>query len=167
MSVVHPPSDVKNCPEEPRTKRHGPDLTGLLAEGTIALAVTGVKAKDLSKENICPVGQVLYWGRIFSYRSNTSRKQAGQPLLRLAVAVELSNQGMASWMPKGAALGRGGQKAKEMSVWTAKPLPPGISMHWVMMETEQTEDETRDVYTLDIWDDSGSRRVSIGHVTFP
>lgn len=167
VSVVHPPADVKNCPEEPRTKRHGPDLTGLLAEGVMALAVTGVKAKDLSKENICPTGKVISWGRIFSYLSATSRKQAGQPLLRLAVAVELRNHGMTTWMPTGASLGRAGQRAKELSIWTDRPLPPGTSRHWVMMETELTESESREVYTLDIWDDSGSRRVSIGHVAFP
>ncbi|ATB42782.1 hypothetical protein CYFUS_008261 [Cystobacter fuscus] len=167
VSVVHPPVGVKNCPEEPRTGGHGPGLTGLLAEGVIAQAGTGVEAKDLSKENTCPTGQVISWGRIFSYLSTTSRKQAGQPLLRLALAVELSNHGMTAWMPTRAALGRAGQRAKELSVWTARPLPPGTSRHWVMMETEQTEDEARQVYTLDIWDDSGSRRVSIGHVAFP
>ncbi|WP_395848502.1 DUF2381 family protein [Cystobacter fuscus] len=167
VSVVHLPASVKNCPAEPRTGGHGPGLTGLLAEGIMALAGTGVEARDLSKENICPTGQVISWGQIFSYLSTTSRKQAGQPLLRLAIAVELHNQGMTAWMPTGAALSRVGQTAKELSVWTASPLSPGASRHWVMMETEQTEDEARQVYTLDIWDESGSRRVSIGHVAFP
>jgi uncharacterized protein (TIGR02268 family) len=167
VSVVHPPADVKNRPEESRTEGHGPGLTGLLAEGTMALTVTGVRAKNISKENICPLGQVISWGQIFSYLSTTSRKQAREPLVRLAIAVALHNHGTTSWMPKGAVLERTGQEAKKLSVWTAAPLSPGTSMHWVMMEMELTESEAREVYTLDIWDDSGSRHVSIGHVAFP
>jgi hypothetical protein len=82
--------------------------------------------------------------------------------------MKLVNQGMQPWTLQGAALVGKGQEPKPVKVsWQPSPIPPSIEPDVVVVEWDLTAREARGSFTLKLWDESGSRLVTLGNVTFP
>ncbi|WP_414639164.1 DUF2381 family protein [Archangium sp.] len=150
-----------------RAQGGGSGITGLIAARVMRLDDKGMMSKDISEFVSPSPDNALVHGRISSYRIDTPRKEDGEPVVRVAVAVQLKNPGTAPWMPGGAALVVKGQEGKELKPWPPEPILPKSDWRWVVVETELTEREARGTYTLELWDESGSRLVSLRRVTFP
>jgi uncharacterized protein (TIGR02268 family) len=145
---------------------HGPGgLTGLFASGLMAVESQGVKAEDITNDIIKAPGNALGIHKAISYRSTTRAEN----VVRVAVAVKLVNPGMQPWTLKDAALVGKGQEPKPVKVsWQPSPIPPGADTPGVVVvEWELTAREAQGPFTLKLWDESGSRLVTLGNVTFP
>lgn len=155
-----------------RTQAEGSGLgiTGLIASGLLKVDVKnvqGVLAKDLTSTITNPSANALLTPTVISYRSTTTRREKGEDVMRVAVAMVMDNPGTAPWTAKDAALLVGkGQDVKEAKAWQLAPIPPGGS-GLVMVETELLAHEARGTFTLKLWDENGGRLVTLGGVTFP
>lgn len=140
-------------------------LTGLLAAGVMTLDNQGVKAEELTRSTTQFASNALHIRWAYSYRSTTNRVG----VVRVAVAVKLENLGTLPWTIKDAALVGKGQEVRPVKVlWQPSPILPGEEEPGVVvMEWELTAREAQGLFTLKMWDESGSRLVTIGHVTFP
>jgi uncharacterized protein (TIGR02268 family) len=146
---------------------HGPGgLTGLLASGVVSLDDTGVLARRLTDFITRPAANALRVDDIHSYRAVTSRTEAEQRVMRVAVAMSVKNAGPQPWQVHEAALVDKAQEAKKMKVWPLVPLAPGQG-GLLVVETELTEQEAREAYALTLWDESGRRLVTLGNITLP
>jgi uncharacterized protein (TIGR02268 family) len=140
-------------------------LRGLIAHGLISKE--GVLFRDLSQEVVRRTGAPLAPAWVRSYRSTTRREEGEGSVLRLAVELELTNEGATSWMAMGAALvGAQGEALRMLEVWQAEPIEPGRA-GIVVVEVEVTEREARGPFSLKLWDEGGARSVLLGGVTFP
>jgi uncharacterized protein (TIGR02268 family) len=148
-----------------RAEGHGPSLSGLLAAGVMAPDETGVVAKTLRRKGSPAPHDTLTVSRCVLYRSNPQRGEGEAPVVRVAGSVSLKNKG-APWTPVGAALVASNGMTKELEVRTPEPVrSDGLGV--VYVETELTAQEARRTFTLKLWDDSGTRLVTLDDVTFP
>ena len=129
--------------------------------------VQGVLAKNLTNTITKPSANALLTPTVISYRSITKRREKGEDVMRVAVAMVMENPGTAPWTAKDAALLVGkGHDMKEAKVRQLTPIPPGQT-GLVVVETELLAQEARGTFTLKLWDENGVRLVSLGGVTFP
>jgi uncharacterized protein (TIGR02268 family) len=155
-----------------RTQAEGSGLgiTGLIASGLLKVDVTnvqGVLTKNLTSTITTPSANALLTPSVISYRSTTTRREKGEDVMRVAVAMVMDNRGTAPWTAKDAALLVGkGQDVKEAKAWQLAPIPPGGS-GLVIVETGLLAHEARGNFTLKLWDENGGRLVTLGGVTFP
>jgi uncharacterized protein (TIGR02268 family) len=99
-------------------------LLGLLAQGL--LGEGGIASKHITRSVISRPDNTLHSMMAFSYRSDTTRLESGQKVVRLAVAQQLQNNGSTPWTPGGAVLvGPKGEEWKALGVWTQEPIAPG------------------------------------------
>jgi len=146
---------------------HGPGgLTGLFASGVLVLNDTGVLARPLKKEFTEAASNALSVDEVHSYRATMPRMEGEQRVMRVAVAMKAKNLGTLPWQAHNAALVNKVQEAAKVKVWSRSPIPPDKE-DLVVVETELPEQEARETYVLKIWDESGRRLVTIGHITFP
>jgi uncharacterized protein (TIGR02268 family) len=146
--------------------RHGPSLSGLLAAGVMARDKTGVVARELKKDFSPALHNALTIGDVFLYRSNIPLREGEEASVRVAGSVALTNTDSRPWPPAGAALVARDGTVKELKVWAVEPIPPnktGVAY----VETELTEREVRQPFTLKLWDEGGGRLVTLEGVSFP
>jgi len=155
--------------ERMRLEKGPGGLTGLFASGLVELKDQSMKAQEITKDITAPASNALRPRTVISYRSTTARKEGEEPVLRVAVAVKLSNLGTQPWTLKDAALVGKGQEPKPVKVsWQPSPVPPGTEESGVILvEWELTAREAQGPFTLKLWDESGKRLVTLGNVTFP
>ncbi|AEI66276.1 hypothetical protein LILAB_21880 [Corallococcus macrosporus] len=142
-----------------RADKSGPGgLRGLLASG--AMGKDGVASKEISPTLTAPPTKSLWVVGVTAYRSAS----------RVALEVELSNPEAApTWTGEGATLtleGKKGVTLKVLPVWQHAPIAPGEN-RFVVVEAEATVEEARGNFTLKMWEEGGTRTVTIGGVTFP
>jgi uncharacterized protein (TIGR02268 family) len=140
-------------------------LTGLITEG---LGKTGVAVKTLDFDVTARPGNRLQLMSAHSYRSDTERQTGGQKVVRLAVELELKNNGETPWRPAGAVLlGPKHVELKVLGVWLLHPIAPGGKGR-IVVELEATERQARGTFTLKLWSQDGSTRGEFfDGVTFP
>jgi uncharacterized protein (TIGR02268 family) len=148
-----------------RAEGHGPSLSGLLAAGMMGWNETGVVARKHTRKHTPAPHDTLTVSRCVLYRSNTVRKDGSEPVVRVAGSVSLLNAG-APWTPVGAALVASDGRVKQLEVRAPEPIPAD-GQGVVYVETELTAQEARRTFTLKLWDDSGTRLVTLDDVTFP
>ncbi|WP_257458454.1 DUF2381 family protein [Archangium lipolyticum] len=135
-------------------------LTSLIVNGW--LGKTGVVARLLKEVTSRPGGSLVAQN-VISYRA-VGPKGRG----RVAVEMELRNQGTVAWTPSGAALvGSNREALTELTVWPLEPVPPGRSLN-IVVELDTAHREARGTYTLKLWaGEAGTEGVSLDGVTFP
>jgi|GEM_PF-3450571 len=103
--------------------------------------------------------------KTISYRFSTRAAD----VVRVAVAVELTNPGTLPWTVKGAVLVGKNQEVKPLRlIWQPLPIPPNPEeLGVIVVELEMTAREARGPFTLKLWDESEKRVVTLGNVTFP
>jgi uncharacterized protein (TIGR02268 family) len=145
-----------------RAERDAPrGLTGLLAMNQ--MDDEGIHAMVLSEAVAVRPGEGFSVKRVVSYRATGGGKDA--PETRLAVELVLTNLGTRPWTPAHAQLiGPGRPWAAQ--VWPSEPLVPGSALR-VLVEVEVPGSAAPGSYLLKLWDESGTRAVSISGVTFP
>ncbi|KFA91136.1 hypothetical protein Q664_23925, partial [Archangium violaceum Cb vi76] len=106
--------------------------------------------------------------KALSYRSDTTRVEGGQKVVRLMVTQQLRNHGRTPWTPGGAVLvGPKGEEWKALGVWTQEPIAPG-EKRGVGMEVEMPEEAARGTFTLKWWgQEAGGGSEHFDGVTFP
>lgn len=148
----------------------GLGIMGLLASGlwkVDALNVQGVLAKNIKSTITMPSANALLTPTVISYHSTTKRREKGEDVMRVAVAMVMDNPGTSPWTARDAALLVGkGQDVKEVKARQLASIPPGQT-GFVMVETELLAHEARGTFTLKLWDENGGRPVTLGGVTFP
>ncbi len=142
-----------------RADKTGPGgLRGLLAAG--AMKKEGVASKNLTESLTESPTNPLGAGEVMGYRSAS----------RVALEVALTNpKGAPTWTAEGATLtleGKRGVSLKVLPLWQDAPIPPGESER-VVVEAEATAEEARGTFTLKVWEEGGTRTVTLGGVTFP
>ncbi len=155
-------AEVRQCREEVArlsTDKAGPGgLRGLLASG--AMGRGGVAFKELEATVIRAPTNPLRAGLVTGYRS------AG----RVAVVLRLDNPVDApTWMAGGATLkleSKRGVSLKMLPLWQDAPIAPG-ERRLVVVEAEATAEEARGTFTLKVWEEGGTRTVTLGGETFP
>ena len=103
-----------------------------------------------------------------SYRA-VGPKVQGRARGRVAVEVELRNQGTMTWTPSGAALvGSKHEELTGLTVWPLEePIPPGKSKR-IVVELNATEREARGIFMLKLWGgQDGAEGLALDGVTFP
>jgi uncharacterized protein (TIGR02268 family) len=142
-------------------------ITELISAGMMNRG--GIVVRELLRNALVPPNNALDLQEAYSYRSITTRKEGGEHMVRVAVEVKLLNPGTQPWTVRDAALVRKGQGAMPMKlVWQASPLQPGaVELALVVVELEMTARDAQGTFTLKMWDESGSRLVTLGNVTFP
>ncbi|MFE8604014.1 DUF2381 family protein [Archangium violaceum] len=141
-------------------------LLGLIAQGLLRKG--GISGKDILRSLTSRPGNTLTSLQAISYRSATARMEGGREVVRLAVELELKNNGSTPWTPAGAVLvGPNGVEWKALGVWSLGPIAPGESRR-VGVEVETNEEAARGVFTLKLWgrEASGGSEFFDG-VTFP
>ncbi|AKJ01830.1 uncharacterized protein (TIGR02268 family) [Archangium gephyra] len=129
-------------------------LLSLLAQEL--LGEGGIADKNITRSVTSRPGNTLTSTRARSYRSGTPREEGGRMLVRLALELDLKNNGSAPWTPAGAVLvGPRGVEWKALGVWSQGPIAPGESRR-VGMEVETTEEAARGTFTLKLWNQEAS-----------
>jgi uncharacterized protein (TIGR02268 family) len=141
-------------------------LTRLFAMGRMEMGNQGVLFSDLSKSVTQPPDNTMKVEAVFAYRYATAVPEGEEPVFRVAVVLKLRNPGTQSWTAARAVLMRDGEEVKQPGVWQPEPLAP-LGRGFVVAETELTEQEARGKLTLQLWDESGTRSIEIGNVSFP
>jgi uncharacterized protein (TIGR02268 family) len=141
-------------------------LTGLIAHGLMGEG--GVPSKNIGEDLTPHPGNTLHAVKARSYRSDTERREGQQKVVRLAVALELQNNGKTPWTPVGAVLmGPQHVELKVLSVWPLEPIPSEQKRR-IVVEMETTEGEALGTFTLKLWGEGGSSRGELfDGVTFP
>jgi uncharacterized protein (TIGR02268 family) len=164
--------------EREKSQRLGEELKRMRLEsgpgGITDLIITGVMdrggivVRELLRDASTPSSNALELDAAYSYRLTTMRKEGDDTVVRVAVELRLLNPGTLPWTVRGAALVRKGQGAKPVTMlWQSLPILPGakepglVVVEWVL-----TAREAQGTFTLKMWDESGSRLVSLGNVTF-
>jgi uncharacterized protein (TIGR02268 family) len=141
-------------------------LTGLFAQRL--MGEEGVPSKDIKKSMSVRPGNTLTASTAHSYRSDTGRREGGRKVVRLAVALELWNNGSTPWTPAGAVLvGPQVVELTALGLWPLEPIAPGKG-HQVVVEVETSEEEARGTFALKLWNqERGARGELFDGVTFP
>lgn len=141
-------------------------LTGLLASRM--MGKDGIASRNITNDVSGLVSGFLAAQEVISYRASKPHDEGKQAWVRVAVSLTLGNPGSEPWMVKSAALVGRGQQVKPVSVvWQGAPVPPGEVSGQVVVELELTEQESRGPFKLKLWDETGTRLVTLGNVTFP
>lgn len=142
-------------------------LTELLVTGMMDKG--GIVVRELSRHVTTSPSDVFKTSKFISYRSTTTRKAGEDNMVRVAVEVKLQNLGTRPWTVRDAALVRKGQGVQPVTMlWQSSPIPPGgEAADPIVVEWEMTAREAQGTFTLMLWDESGSRLVTLGKVTFP
>jgi len=124
-------------------------------------------ASIISDTMTWPESNTLEPSRAYSYRTSPSHRH--EDGVRVAVAVKLRNKGTQPWTARNAALIGADQELKPIqTVWQAAPIPAGPDgQGLVVVETELMTREAQGTFTLKLWDESESRIVILGPITFP
>ncbi|HEX5747648.1 MAG TPA: DUF2381 family protein [Archangium sp.] len=121
-------------------------LLGLIARKL--LGEGGIAHQDITRSITSRPGNTLTSVTARSYRTATARMEEGREVVRLALELELKNNGNNPWTPAGAVLvGPKGVEWRALGVWSPGPIPPGKSLR-VGMEVEMTEEAARGAFTL-------------------
>ncbi len=136
-------------------------LTGLIASGL--LGEEGVTARLLTGKATLRPGSSFTADDVISYRAGGPGGRG-----RVAVEVELMNNGTTPWAPVGAALvGPNGKVLRQPTVWLLEPIAPGEMRH-VVVEVDTTGEEAKGTFTLKLWTQGGAdASVLLDGVTFP
>ncbi|HZI03234.1 MAG TPA: DUF2381 family protein [Archangium sp.] len=142
-------------------------ITELISTGMMDRG--GIVVRELQRNAIVPPSNALDLHDAYSYRMTATHKEGEEHMVRVAVELKLLNPGPKPWTVRDAALVRKGQGAMPMKlVWQASPIQPGaVELALVVVELEMTARDARGTFTLKMWDESGSRLVTFGNVTFP
>ncbi|WNG50437.1 DUF2381 family protein [Archangium minus] len=142
--------------EQVRAEQKRPDgLTGLL-DARLVSEDRGVHARDISKLTQRP-GETLQVYNAFSYRAEG----------RVAVALQVRNQGTQSWTVEWAELvAPEGTQPRVLRVWPFEPIPPGQTLQLVV-EAEATKEQARGTFILKLWEANGPRTLTLRGVAFP
>ncbi len=128
-------------------------LLGLLSQEL--LGESGIAGRDITKSTSSRPGNTLTTTKTLSYRG-TARREDGREVVRLAVRLELQNNGSTPWTPAGAVLmGPEGMEWKVLGVWPLEPLAPGTSRS-VGVEVETEPEAARGTFTLKLWSQEAS-----------
>lgn len=149
-----------------RLRQEDPGPGGLLALFTARLLMPhkdGVVSRSLSEAITVPPESALVPNHVTSYRATTAHTEGREHLVRAAVAMTLRNLGATSWKPAGAALVG---LEREVRIWPPTTLRSG-EQQFVFLEAELTASEARRSFTLELWDETRTRRVILHGVTFP
>ncbi len=140
-------------------------IAGLIASGALVVSDQSTKAEDIERSVIKAPSNALGIHKAISYRFSTR----AEDVVRVAVAVELTNPGTLPWTVKGAVLVGKNQEVKPLRlIWQPLPIPPNPKESGVIVvELEMTAREARGPFTLKLWDESEKRVVTLGNVTFP
>ena len=84
----------------------------------------------------------------------------------MALVLWLENVGTRPWRTARASLVRDGVEVKRLEVWQQEPFGPK-QRGLLILETELPEREAREKLTLQLWDEEGTRSVTIGNVSLP
>lgn len=107
-------------------------------------------------------GTILVANQRISYRAIKPGTRG-----RVAVEVNVLNEGKTAWTPEGASLvGPARQCLTGLTLWSLDPIPPG-SMGRLVVEVDATESESRGPFTLKLWDEQGHAGVVLEGVTLP
>ena len=141
-------------------------LTSLLAQGLMSQG--GIPDKTLHENVTSPLANALFISHARTYRSATERKEGAHRVVRLAVELELRNNGKRPWTPDRAVLeGPQHVELKVLSVWPLTPIAPGWKGR-IVVEAEATEEAARSTFTLELWSqEGGGERERFDGVTFP
>jgi len=136
-------------------------LTGLIASGL--LGEEGITARRLKGKATLRPGSSFTAGEVISYRAGGLGGRG-----RVAVEVELMNNGTTPWAPVGAALvGPNGKVLGQPTVWLLVPIAPGEKQR-VVVEVDATGEEAQGHFTLKLWAQGGAdASVLLDGVTFP
>jgi hypothetical protein len=119
----------------------------------------GTKNSPATKANALKAEDVT------TLRTATPGPKPKEARARVAVLLTLESPEARDWKVEGAQLASQGRVWRTVTVWQSAPLKPG---RWeVMVEAELTQEEARGRFTLQLWDASGTRTVSLGGLTFP
>ncbi|MFE8600892.1 DUF2381 family protein [Archangium violaceum] len=129
-------------------------LLGLLAQGL--LGKNGISSKDIIDGVTWRPGNTLTVSRARSYRSGSAPGGDGRKVVRLAVELELQNNGSTPWTLAGAVLvGPKGAEWMALAVWQQEPIAPGTRRN-IRVEVEMEEQEVRGSFTLKLWGQEAS-----------
>jgi hypothetical protein len=123
-----------------------------------------IKALPLTKSASPRVRGALSVRDATSYRVLVTR--GGARVVRLFVAVRVSNTGGQPWTAHGVTVSAGGEELKGARLSKAEPIAldeTGL----LLVEVVATEARARTPLTLTLWDESGERTVTLGPVSFP
>ncbi len=84
----------------------------------------------------------------------------------MALVLWLENVGTRPWRTARASLVREGVEVKPLEIWQPAPLAPE-QRGLLILETEVPERQAREKLTLQLWDEEGTRSVTIGNVGLP
>ncbi|HEX5754245.1 MAG TPA: DUF2381 family protein [Archangium sp.] len=129
-------------------------MLGLIAQRL--LGEGGIVDKNITRSVTSRPGNTLTSIKARGYRSATARLEEGREVVRLALELELKNNGSTPWMPGGAVLlGPQGVEWKVLGVWQQEPMTPG-ARRTVGVELEMTVEEARGTFTLKLWSEDAS-----------
>ncbi|HYO65222.1 MAG TPA: DUF2381 family protein [Archangium sp.] len=129
-------------------------LLGLLAQRL--LGEGGIADKDITRSVSSRPGNTLTSVMAHSYRSATVSMEDGREVVRLAVELELQNNGSTPWTLAGAVLvGPHGVEWKTFGVWQLKPVAPREKGS-IGVEFEMKAEEARGTFILKIWGQEAS-----------
>lgn len=140
-------------------------LTDLLTSGF--MDEEGILTLPLQKL-LRPQKQLFKLKSATSLRANRSH-QDGTESGRVRVAVELwmKSQDPRPWLASGAELVNGEGMRHGLSVWQPGPFVMGQRYQRLVVEAELEAAEARGTFSLELWEEGGTRRVSFGGVSFP
>ncbi|MGZ3458914.1 MAG: DUF2381 family protein [Archangium sp.] len=149
-----------------RAESNGPGprgLTGLRADGL--MNDEGVRAQRITGRLTLSPASALVPQQAITLRTAAASQNENEKRVRVAVWLTLESPGAQDWKAEGAQLAaRGGMRPK-VTVWQSAPITPGV---WeVMVEAELPKKEARGLFTLKLWDASGTQTFSASGVTFP
>ena len=136
-------------------------LMGMLALNQVNKE--GVHARDIIKDSTLRPGETFQVAAAASYRANGGEEKA--PVVRLAVDLQLWNLGTSPWTPMHAQLVGPGVRW-DARVWPPEPLAPGTWSR-VLVEVEVPGLVPPGPYILKLWDEKGTRTMTLSGVTFP
>jgi hypothetical protein len=150
--------------EHLRQEDRGPGgLLALFAARLLTPHEDGVVSRHLSKAVTVPPKSALVPNHVTSYRATTERQEGREPLVRVAVAMALRNSGTTSWTLSGASLVG---LERVVRIWPPVSLRAG-EQQLLFLEAELTVSEARRSFTLELWNEDRTRRVTLHGVTFP
>lgn len=146
-----------------RAERDAPrGLTGLLA--LKQMNEEGIRAKPIYEDITLRPGEAFRVVDAVSYRATGGEKEEAK-VTRLAVDLQLWNQGTRPWTPVNAQLVGPGERW-DVQVWPPEPLAPGETRR-VLVEVERPGLAPAGPYLLKLWDERGTRTATLSGVTFP
>ncbi|MFY0525780.1 DUF2381 family protein [Archangium gephyra] len=123
----------------------------------------GIPSKLITKDIALRPGESFTVERAMSYRATGGEKEV--TVTRLAVDMNLRNQGGHPWTPTHAQLVGEGVRW-DLEVWSPRPLAPG-ELSRVLVEVDRPGRAASGPYVLKLWDQSTNRTATLSGVTLP